>query len=327
MNNLSKFETLKGKHILVTGGAGFIGSNLVESLLEIGAIVTVLDNLATGFKENLTAFENHPNFTFTFGDITNFSDCLSNVEGKDGISHQAALGSVPRSIEFPHNTHDANATGFLNMLQAAKEKEVKRFVYASSSSVYGDSLASPKVEGMEGFPLSPYAVTKQLNERYARVYAQLHAQETIGLRYFNVFGPRQNPEGAYAAAIPRFIDKMRKGEEIIINGDGEQTRDFTFVKNAVQANLLALSTTNSLAFGEVFNVACGDSYSINTVIETIKGKLKLLGKLDPSAKITFGPIRNGDVKDSLADISKLTTILGYKNPISFSAGIEKLCSL
>jgi UDP-N-acetylglucosamine/UDP-N-acetylgalactosamine 4-epimerase len=326
MNNLSKFETLKNKHILVTGGAGFIGSNLVESLLEIGAIVTVLDNLATGFKKNIIAFENHPNFTFQLGDITNFQDCLKNVEGKDGISHQAALGSVPRSIEFPHNTHDANATGFLNMLHAAKEKGVKRFVYASSSSVYGDSLASPKVEGMEGFPLSPYAVTKQLNERYARVYAQLHAQETIGLRYFNVFGPRQNPDGAYAAAIPRFIDKMIKGEEIIINGDGEQTRDFTFVKNAVQANLLALSTTNSESFGEVFNVACGDSYSINTVITTIKDKLQLMEKLNPSSKITFGPARNGDVKDSLADISKLSIILGYENPISFGEGIATLCS-
>jgi UDP-N-acetylglucosamine 4-epimerase len=327
MSISSNIALLKGKHVLVTGGAGFIGSNLVQNLLEVGAKVTVFDNLSTGFLANLDAFQGLENFEFVHGDITDFEQCLKVVEGKDAISHQAALGSVPRSIEFPHNTHEANATGFLNMLHAAKVKGVKRFVYASSSSVYGDSIASPKVEGTEGFPLSPYAVTKQLNERYARVYAQLHGHETIGLRYFNVFGPKQNPNGAYAAAIPKFIDKMIKGEEIIINGDGSQTRDFTFVKNAVQANLLALSTTNSNAFGEVFNVACGDSYSINTVIESIKTELQKLGRLNVNAKVTFGPLRNGDVKDSLANISKLEKELGYTNPISFGEGISSLCSL
>ncbi len=320
-------DNLNGKHILVTGGAGFIGSNLVEALLGLHAKVTVFDNLSTGKYENIQEFENHPNFRFIKGDLRNFDECLSVLEGVDAISNQAALGSVPRSIEFPHNTHDVNATGFLNMLHAAKEKGVKRFVFASSSSVYGDSLESPKVEGKEGNLLSPYAVTKKLNEQYAKVYFLLHQMETIGLRYFNVFGPKQDPNGVYAAAIPKFISKLKNGDEVIINGDGNQTRDFTFVKNAVKANLLALSSENQEAFGETFNVACGDSFTLNYVIEQIKTHLKSADKLSPNYKVSHGPNRSGDIRDSLANISKIERILKYQDPISFEEGIALLCKV
>lgn len=312
---------LKGKHVLVTGGAGFIGSNLVEALLEIGAKVRVMDNLATGKESNLTEFLSHPNFSFVQADIRDYNSCLEVLQGIDLVSHQGALGSVPRSIEFPHQTHEVNASGFLNMLHATKESGIKRFVYASSSSVYGDSSESPKVEGREGNLLSPYAVTKQLNEKYASVYHQLHQVESIGLRYFNVFGPKQDPNGVYAAAIPKFIDKMLQGGEIVINGDGEQTRDFTYVKNAVLANLLALSTNNTNAFGEAFNVACGDSFSLNTMIATIQNRLQEKGKLHPNFSIVFGPPRNGDIQHSLANISKIQQHLNYQPAYLFEQGI------
>jgi nucleoside-diphosphate-sugar epimerase len=315
-------ESLNGKKVLVTGGAGFIGSNLTESLLELGAIVTVFDNLETGRKSNIEEFLDHPNFRFIEGDLRNYDDCVNAVQGINAISHQAALGSVPRSIEFPHNTHAVNATGFLNMLHAAKENGVKRFVYASSSSVYGDSLISPKTIGSEGNLLSPYAVTKKLNEQYASVYALLHQMETIGLRYFNVFGPKQDPHGVYAAAIPKFIEKMVTGGEIVINGDGGQTRDFTFVKNAVNANILGLSTSNSEAFGNVFNVACGEYFSLNDVVKEIKIGLEKLNKYDDSSTVVHGPDRPGDIRDSLADISKTMSNLGYKNPVLFKEGME-----
>lgn len=316
----------KGKKVLVTGGAGFIGSNLVEALLELGAVVRVFDNLETGKLENIEGFMGHENFSFMEGDICNEHECALAVEGIDVISHQAALGSVPRSIAFPHKTHAVNATGFLNMLHAAKEAGVKRFVYASSSSVYGDSQASPKIEGAEGNPLSPYAVTKSLNEKYAKVYHQLHAMETIGLRYFNVFGAKQDPNGVYAAAIPKFIDKMIKGEEITVNGDGEQTRDFTYVKNAVEANILGLTSVNSLSFGEVFNVACGSSYSLNEILEVIGENLKAKGDYNLSTQITYGPERSGDVRHSLANISKISELLNYKAKYSFHEGITEYVS-
>ncbi len=319
-------EGLKGKSVLVTGGAGFIGSNLVEALLNIGAKVSVFDNLETGKRTNLTEFDSNESFSFIEGDIRNYEACLQAMKGIDLISHQAALGSVPRSIEFPHNTHAVNATGFLNMLHAAKESGVKRFVYASSSSVYGDSQASPKKEGEEGNPLSPYAVTKSLNEKYAKVYSQLHGMETVGLRYFNVFGPKQDPNGVYAAAIPKFIDKMIKGEEIIINGDGEQTRDFTFVKNAVQANLRALSSSNMEAFGKVYNVACGQAYTLNQVLDDIKTNLIAKGVYNQQTKITNGPAREGDVRNSLASIDLIHHYLNYSNPIEFEEGMKELCA-
>lgn len=319
-------NSLKDKKILVTGGAGFIGSNLTEYLLNSGAFVTVFDNLETGRFSNIEEFLAHERFNFIEGDIRDFDACLNATKGVDGISHQAALGSVPRSIEFPHNTHAVNATGFLNMLHAAKENGVKRFVYASSSSVYGDSLVSPKIEGTEGNPLSPYAVTKSLNEKYALVYHELHGMETIGLRYFNVFGPKQDPNGVYAAAIPKFIDKMIQGEEIVVNGDGEQTRDFTYVLNAVQANVRGLSADRMDVFGKVYNVACGSSYSLNELIESIKVNLTKLGLYDPKSFVTYGPPRKGDIRDSLAAIDLIKEKLNYENPVEFDAGIKLLCA-
>jgi nucleoside-diphosphate-sugar epimerase len=329
--NLNKaIESIKTQHALVTGGAGFIGSNLVAFLLENGLRVTVLDNLSTGKRANFAEFVDNPNFRFIEGDITDYNTCLNAIQGVDFISHQAAMGSVPRSIEFPHNTHNVNATGFLNMLHAAKESGVKRFVYASSSSVYGDNIVSPKGIGMEGELLSPYAVTKRLNEEYGMVYHKLHEMQTIGLRYFNVFGPKQDPNGVYAAAIPKFIDKMMTGQELKINGDGEQTRDFTFVKNAVKANVLALSTSNKETFGSVFNVACGKYYSLNQVVGAIKESLITLGKYNDASKVVHGPDRPGDIRDSLADISLTTEQLGYDDLDLFEEGIDvylkMLCS-
>ncbi len=314
---------LKDVNVLVTGGAGFIGSNLVETLLNLEANVTVFDNLETGRISNLQEFEGNKQFTFINGDIRDFDSCVNAVKGIDVISHQAALGSVPRSIEFPHNTHAVNATGFLNMLHAAKEAGIKRFVYASSSSVYGDSQASPKKEGAEGNPLSPYAVTKSLNEKYAKVYSQLHEIETVGLRYFNVFGPKQDPNGVYAAAIPKFIDKMMNGEEIIVHGDGEQTRDFTYVRNAVLANVLALTSTNNSISGEVFNVACGASYSLNEILDIIKENMQKLELYNSTTSIKYGPERSGDVKHSLAEICKITELLDYNSKYDFNKGIKE----
>lgn len=315
-------ESIKDKHALVTGGAGFIGSNIVAFLLEHGLKVSVLDNLSTGKRSNLKEFMDHPNFHFIEGDITDYNTCLNAIHGVDIISHQAAMGSVPRSIEFPHNTHNVNATGFLNMLHAAKESGVKRFVYASSSSVYGDNTVSPKGIGMEGELLSPYAVTKRLNEEYGKVYHKLHKMETIGLRYFNVFGPKQDPNGVYAAAIPKFISKMMDGETLTINGDGEQTRDFTYVKNAVKANVLALATTNEETYGSVFNVACGQYFSLNQVVNAIKNSLISYGKYNEACEIVHGPDRPGDIRDSLADISLTTKQLGYDNLDLFEDGID-----
>ncbi|OFZ66260.1 MAG: hypothetical protein A3D92_01170, partial [Bacteroidetes bacterium RIFCSPHIGHO2_02_FULL_44_7] len=311
---------------LVTGGAGFIGSNLVEFLIQHGIRVSVLDNLSTGKRINLVEFEGNPLFNFIEGDITDFATCLRALEGIDVISHQAALGSVPRSIEFPHNTHNVNATGFLNMLHAAKEKGVKRFVFASSSSVYGNSARSPKRIGEEGDLLSPYAVTKRLNEQYASVYWHLHGVQTVGLRYFNVFGPKQDPNGVYAAAIPKFIAKMMKGEQIIINGDGLQTRDFTYVMNAVRANILGLTVEDEATFGRSFNVACGHYFSLKDVIEAIRKNLEERGAYNSATEIVFGPPRVGDVRDSLADITDTMQYLGYTKPVRFEEGIQKLCA-
>tara|TARA_B110000285_G_scaffold131740_1_gene147859 strand:- start:11028 stop:12032 length:1005 start_codon:yes stop_codon:yes gene_type:complete len=313
---------LKNSHILVTGGAGFIGSNIVDFLLKNEIEVSVLDDLSTGRYSNLEEFESNSLFHFIKGDITNYDDCLKALDGIDLVSHQAALGSVPRSIQLPHNTHRVNATGFLNMLQAVNEKGIKRFVYASSSSVYGNSKNSPKKIGEEGELLSPYAVTKRLNEEYAKVYHKLHQTETIGLRYFNVFGPKQDPNGVYAAAIPKFIDIMMKGKQITINGDGEQTRDFTFVMNAVKANILGLSIDNPEAYGNAFNVACGEYLSLNGVMTEIKKGLSASGHFNEDTTIVNGPDRPGDVRDSLADITETKKHLNYSNPIRFDEGME-----
>ena len=314
--------SFEGKHVLVTGGAGFIGSNIVEKLLNSDIRVTVLDNLATGKLENIKEFISNSNFKFIQGDICDFETCLDALNGVDVVCHQAALGSVPRSIEFPHNTHSVNATGFLNMLHAAKEKGIKRFVYASSSSVYGDSPISPKVEGQEGNLLSPYAVTKQLNEKYAKVYSQLHGMQTIGLRYFNIFGPKQDPNGVYAAAIPKFIARLQSGEDVLIHGDGLQTRDFTYVKNAVHANFLSLFSEVTKENAHVFNVACNDSFTLIHVVDTLKVGLEKTG-FTSTSKVVYGPDRPGDIKHSLANIGSIEANLGYKPLYTFQQGVDE----
>ncbi|MBP5982809.1 MAG: SDR family NAD(P)-dependent oxidoreductase [Fluviicola sp.] len=313
-------HSLKDKHILVTGGAGFIGSTITEALLNLGASVTVLDNLSTGLQSNVDRLSHHEKYRFVKGDICQPEDYRNLLKDIDAVSHQAALGSVPRSIEFPLNTHHVNATGFLTFLHEVKEAGIKRFVYASSSSVYGDSSEAIKKEGEEGEALSPYAVTKQLNEQYAGVYAKLHAIETIGLRYFNVFGPYQNPEGVYAAAIPKFLSAVLTGGKIIVNGDGEQTRDFTYVQNAVLANLLGLTTTNQSAFGSVFNVACGKRLTLNEVISGIVAGVQS-HNYKPTHTLEFGPKRMGDIPHSLASITHIQKELNYFVFYTFEEGL------
>jgi nucleoside-diphosphate-sugar epimerase len=323
-NNMKSYpeivHSLKDKHILVTGGAGFIGSTITEALLNLGASVTVLDDLSTGLQSNVDRLSHFEKYRFVEADICQPENYRHLLKEIDAVSHQAALGSVPRSIEFPLNTHRVNATGFLTFLHEIKEAGIKRFVYASSSSVYGDATAAIKKEGEEGKALSPYAVTKQLNEQYAGVYATLHAIETIGLRYFNVFGPHQNPNGVYAAAIPKFLDAVMNGGKIVVNGDGEQTRDFTYVQNAVLANLLALSTVNQSAFGKVFNVACGKKLSLNEVIAGIINGVEA-NKHQPKHVLEFGPKRAGDIPHSLAAIDQIQKELNYFVLYSFEEGL------
>ncbi|MEZ4858804.1 MAG: SDR family oxidoreductase [Flavobacteriaceae bacterium] len=311
-------EDLSNYSFLVTGGAGFIGANLAEYLLKFGAKkVRVLDNLATGHKENLSEFVNHPAFEFMEGDIRDLETCKKAMEGIDYVSHQAALGSVPRSINDPITSNEVNVTGFLNMLVAQKETpSLKRMVYAASSSTYGDSKSLPKVEGTIGKPLSPYAVTKLVNELYADVFFKTYGTESIGLRYFNVFGPKQSPKGAYAAVIPLFMQALKDDTPPTINGNGEQTRDFTFVENAVQANIRAFFAPDA-AVNEVFNIAYGERISLNILWESLKttsGK-----KLDA----LYGPPRKGDVQDSLANITKANTLLGYAPKFSVQEGLKK----
>ncbi|QQX76817.1 MULTISPECIES: SDR family oxidoreductase [Aequorivita] len=306
------------KHaFLITGGAGFIGSNLVAYLLENNAKkVRVLDNLATGFMKNLEPFQNNPRFEFLEGDIRNLKTCKKAMEGMDFVSHQAALGSVPRSINDPLTSNEVNVTGFLNMLVAQNEsKTVKRMVYAASSSTYGDSKNLPKVEDTIGKPLSPYAVTKLVNELYADVFFKTYGTQTIGLRYFNVFGPNQSPTGAYAAVIPLFMQALKDEKAPTINGDGEQTRDFTFVQNAVQANVRAFFA-NEEAINEVFNVAFGERISLNMLWENLKN---ISGK---EVKANYGPPRKGDVRDSLANIDKARKLLGYDPLFSVKDGLR-----
>jgi UDP-N-acetylglucosamine/UDP-N-acetylgalactosamine 4-epimerase len=304
--------------ILITGGAGFIGSNLVEELIQTPGVdkVRVLDNLATGSIQNIDGFHNHPHFEFIEGDIRNYETCLQACEGIDLISHQAALGSVPRSIRDPLTTNDVNITGTLNIFTAAKEKGIRRVVYAASSSTYGDHPGLPKTEDAIGSPLSPYAVTKYVNELYAQVYARVYGLELIGLRYFNVFGPRQSPAGAYAAVIPLFIKAVLDNEPPVINGDGETSRDFTFVSNAVQANIKALFTTNKEAVNQVYNIAFGERTTLNELFEMIKG----IAGSDLVPK--YAAERPGDVRHSLADISKAKSMIGYDPSFSVREGMK-----
>ncbi len=304
--------------ILITGGAGFIGSNLAEHLLQLPQVtgVRVLDNLATGLVKNLESFRKEDRFEFLQGDIRDYATCVQACENIDLISHQAALGSVPRSINDPLTTNDVNIAGTLNIFNAARERGIRRIVYAASSSTYGDHPGLPKQEDIIGNPLSPYAVTKLVNELYAKVYADLFGLELIGLRYFNIFGPNQRVDGPYAAVVPRFINAVLANEPPLINGDGENSRDFTYVANAVQANELALFTQNEGAVNQVYNIACGEQTSLNDLFEMMK---ELAGS-DLAPK--HGPQRAGDVKHSLADISKAQKLLGYQPSVTVRQGLK-----
>jgi UDP-N-acetylglucosamine 4-epimerase len=310
-------EDLTKLSFLITGGAGFIGSNLVEYLLRYNAKnVRVLDNFSNGYRENLTEFMDNPAFELIEGDIRDLETCKQAMDGMDYVSHQAALGSVPRSINDPATTNDVNISGFLNMMIALKDsKTVKRMVYAASSSTYGDSKALPKVEDTIGKPLSPYAVTKYVNELYADVFGTTYDTDVIGLRYFNVFGPKQSPDGAYAAVIPLFMQALKDNVPSKINGDGEQTRDFTFIDNVVQANVKGFFASKE-AKNEVFNVACGERITINYLWESLRIAA------NSNLKAVYGPPRQGDVRDSLADISKAERLLGYKPQYTVREGLK-----
>ena len=314
---------IENKQVLVTGGAGFIGSNLCENLLEHGNKVTCMDNFLTGKKSNIAHLIRHGNFTLLEGDIRNPHDCNKATDGIEIVLHQAALGSVPRSINDPLTTNEININGFLNMLYSSKEQGVKRFVYAASSSTYGDSKELPKKEEIIGMPLSPYAVTKYVNELYAHVFSNLYGIETIGLRYFNVFGRKQDPNGAYAAAIPKFIKAFMNHESPKINGDGSQTRDFTYIDNVIQANHLAGSTQNKDALNKVFNIACGDQSILLDLVENLRLLLSNFDSKIAIVKITHGPERVGDVKHSLASIEKAQTLLNYQPTHNVSKGLNE----
>ena len=317
---------IKEKNILVTGGAGFIGSNLVEELLRLGNKITCLDNFATGKRENIQPFLSNPNFTLIEGDIRDLETCRKAVKNQEYVLHEAALGSVPRSINDPITTNDVNISGFLNMLVASRDERIKRFVYAASSSTYGDSKALPKVEDVIGKPLSPYAITKYVNELYANVFAKTYGMECIGLRYFNVFGRRQDPNGAYAAVIPLFVKKFISHESPIINGDGEYSRDFTYVDNVVQMNLRALTTTNSEAVNQVYNTAFGERTTLNQLVEYLKEYLSAYDKEIANVEVLHGPNRAGDIPHSLANVDKAKTLLNYDPKFSMRQGLKEACN-
>lgn len=309
-------QDLSKLSFLVTGGAGFIGANIVEYLLKYGAgKVRVFDNLATGRLSNIEEFKSNPAFEFVEGDLRDREACNKACIGIDYVSHQAALGSVPRSIKEPWYTNDVNVGGFVNMISAAQQAGVKNFVYASSSSVYGDEPSLPKIEAKIGKQLSPYAVSKYTNELYSSVFRSVYGMNTIGLRYFNIFGPKQDPNGMYAAVIPLFVSKIMNREEVFIDGDGEQTRDFTFVENAVQANVRAMLCNNTEAFGQVFNIAVGENFSVNRLYNDIASLL------NSDHKATYREPRKGDIRNSLADTSKAAQLLGYKPEFNFSEGL------
>lgn len=313
---------IKNKRILVTGGAGFIGSNTCEYLLKHGNTVRCLDNFSTGKHSNIASLLGNPDFTLIEGDIRNIDDCRNAVDSMEYVLHLAALGSVPRSINDPITSNEVNIGGFLNVLVASRDAQINRVVYAASSSTYGDSVSLPKVEHIIGKPLSPYAITKYVCELYADVFKKAYNLDTIGLRYFNVFGPKQAPDGAYAAVIPKFVQQFLAHESPVINGDGSFSRDFTYIENVLQINSLALSTENNEALNQVYNVAFGESTTLNEIVEQIKINL---GKYDteiPGINIVYGPERAGDIPHSLASIDKAKELLNYTPTHSLKDGLS-----
>lgn len=314
-----------GETILITGGAGFIGSNLTAYFLNRGYRVRCLDNFATGRPQNIVEFLSNPNYTFMGGDIRNTGDCNKACEGVDYVLHEAALGSVPRSVVDPATTNEVNISGFVNILIAARDAGIKRFVFAASSSTYGDSTKLPKEEEYIGRPLSPYAVTKYVNELYADVFARTYGIEYIGLRYFNVFGPKQDPHGAYAAVIPQFVKKLLSHEAPVINGDGSFSRDFTYIDNVIQINELALTTSNPEAVNQIYNTAFGERTTLNQLVDYLK---EILSKQDPkiaSIEPLYRPNRIGDIPHSLACIDKAKKLLGYNPQFSVRKGLAACC--
>ena len=314
---------IKNKKVLVTGGAGFIGSNLCEALLDKQNKVVCLDNFATGKRENIAGLLINNNFTLIEGDIRNLEDCQKASQGVDYILHQAALGSVPRSIKDPITSNDVNVSGFLNMLVAARDNKVKRVVYAASSSTYGDSKSMPKVEDIIGKPLSPYAITKYVNELYADIFSKTYGLETIGLRYFNVFGRKQDPNGAYAAVIPKFVSQLMSGDSPVINGDGDYSRDFTYIDNVIQANLLSLVTTNEKAINTVYNVAYGDRNTLNDLMGYLKEYLSEFDSKISNVDVIYGPNRAGDIPHSHASVQKAKDLLKYNPQFSLQKGLKE----
>ena len=314
---------LSNKKILVTGGAGFIGSNLCQALLEKGNQVICMDNFATGKRENIKEFLEDPNFTLLEADIRKLENCLKACQGVDYVLHQAALGSVPRSIKEPITSNEVNVSGFLNMLVASRDNGVKRFVFAASSSTYGDSESMPKVEDIIGKPLSPYAITKYVNELYADIFSKTYGLETIGLRYFNVFGRKQDPNGAYAAVIPKFVSQLMKQESPVINGDGNYSRDFTYIDNVIQANLLCLVTTNEKAINTIYNVAYGDRNTLNDLMGYLKEYLSEFDSKISNVEVIYGPNRSGDIPHSHASVDKAKEKLNYNPEFSLQQGLKE----
>lgn len=315
---------MKNKKILVTGGAGFIGSNLCETLVGIGADVVCLDNFSTGKRENIANLLSEPNFRLIEGDIRDLETCRRAVEGVDYVLHEAALGSVPRSISDPITTNDVNIGGFLNMLVAARDAKVSRFIYAASSSTYGDSKSLPKVEDVIGRPLSPYAITKYANELYADVFSKTYGLECIGLRYFNVFGRRQDPFGAYAAVIPLFVKKLIAHESPVINGDGEYSRDFTYIDNVIQMNMCAMrAEPGSAAVNTVYNTAYGERTTLNQLVGYLKENLSGYDPAIADVEVIYGPNRAGDIPHSLASIDKAVRLLGYRPEYDMRSGLRE----
>ena len=319
----NKFKFLENKNILVTGGAGFIGSNLCGFLINCGANVRCFDNFSTGFKSNIFSLKNKKNFSLIEGDIRSLNQCIIATKNIDYVLHQAALGSVPRSINDPKTTNDVNIGGFLNILLASRDNKVKRVVYAASSSTYGDSKNLPKTENKIGNPMSPYAITKYVNELYATNFKKNFNLDTIGLRYFNVFGPKQDPNGSYAAVIPLFIKKIINNERPKINGDGEYSRDFTYVDNVIYANILSILSNNKDSINQIYNVACGERNSLNQLFKSIKANILSLDLDRSNLKPIYGPVRSGDVPHSLASIKKAKKLLKYNPIVNFDDGILK----